>query len=78
MSTQSFLVTEVHQITTGVRERKEEKRNKDRKRRPRADSIDRGKKRGDFDRSIGEGDFVIWGYLRTLRRDQSHVLWTQW
>ena len=28
--------------------------------------------------SAGEGDFVICGYLRTLRRNQSHVLWTQW
>ena len=28
--------------------------------------------------SAGEGDFVIGGYLRTLRRDQSHVFRTQW
>jgi hypothetical protein len=57
---------------------KREKKNKERERRPRAESFDRNKKRDRSPPSAGEGDFVIWWCLRTLRHDQSHVLWTQW
>ena len=49
----------------------------DRERSSRADSSDRDKTR-DRSPSAGEGDFVLWGCLRTLRRDQSHVFRAQW
>ena len=55
------------------RERKEDKRNKDRERRPRADSIDRGKKRDRSAPPSGKATSSSGGIY-----GPSHVFWTQW
>ena len=72
MSTQSFPVMAVLQIMTDGKER------------TKSANVAHGRSRSTATRSetdpssAGEGDFVIWRYLRTLGYDQSHVLWTQW
>ena len=72
MSTQSFPVMAVLQIMTDGKER------------TKSANVAHGRSRSTATRSetdpssAGEGDFVIWRCLRTLRLDQSHVFWTQW
>ena len=76
MSTQSYLVTVVHRITSV----ESEKMTRDTRTAIVTHEWSRsiGRRSETDPPSTGEGDFVLWGCLRTLRRDQSHVFRAQW